>query len=165
MAAFPEASRCGRALDEEHRSSEVRAERLVPGIGGELTERERECVGGVVHDDVQPPELVDCAVDERFDRTDVPHVRGHPDGITAHRAQVGLCGRARVRLAARHRHLGAGGEEALGDGESDPPGAAGHDGHATGQVVESAELLSVHVLSCSCTRAAHWRFAVASAVR
>ena len=99
---------------------EVRAEGLLPGVHRQLSERERECVGGVVHDDVEPAELLHGAIDERVDGVDVTHMCGDADRIATKRPQVRFGFGARFGLAAGDGDLGPSRGEALGDGQPDP---------------------------------------------
>ena len=133
-------------LHEEHRSAQVGAQRLVPRFDRQLPEGEGQRVGSVVHHDVEAAELVDGAVDQGIDRVDVPHVRRDADGLGTPRPQPRFDFGTRVSLAARHCHLGPRRRETLGDGQPDPTGSTRHDGHATGEVVQAAQLLLVHVV-------------------
>jgi len=119
---------------------------LVP-IDCELAERQGQGVGGVVHHDVEATVLPDGAVNEGIDGVDVTHVRRHAYRFGTRCAQLGLDLGTGIGLAAGHRHLGACSREPLGDGESDAASSTRHDGHATGEVVQAAQLVFVHVLS------------------
>ena len=76
------------SLDEEHRTAEVRAEGLLPRVHRQLSEGERERIGGVVHDNVESAEFLHGAVDERVDGVDVAHVCGDADRIATKRPQM-----------------------------------------------------------------------------
>src|SRR6478672_5652358 len=54
----------GVRRDEEHRTAEVRAEGLLPRVHRQLSEGERERIGGVVHDNVESAEFLHGAVHE-----------------------------------------------------------------------------------------------------
>ena len=71
-------------------------------------------------------------------------MRRHPERLASHRREVGFGLLARVRLAARHHDVGAGCDEALGDGPADAAGAAGDDRDAAGELVQLRELVLVH---------------------
>ena len=105
-------------LHQEHRSAQVHLVRLGPCVGGHLSERLRECVGGVVDHHVDAAELVDGALYQGGKIIDVAEVRGHADGLASEAAQVlgGLL--AGVGFAAGDHDAGAGRER------SPPPAPA-----------------------------------------
>ena len=123
-------------LDEEDRTAEVRAERLLPRVDRQLSERERECVGGVVHDDVEPAEFLHGAVDERVDGVDVAHVRGDADRLATERTQMRLGLGARIRPCGWPRRLWPRPRRSPRRWPARSPRASGDDRHPAGQVVQ-----------------------------
>jgi hypothetical protein len=71
-------------------------------------------------------------------------VRGHAERLAAERLEVLLRLGARVGLAARHHHLRAGGDEALGNRAPDAARAAGDERHAPGEIEELPQTLGIH---------------------
>ena len=144
-AACALAFRCGSAcLHQKHRSAQVDVVRLGQRLGGDLTERLGQCVGGVVDHDVDAAELVDGALDQGAEVVDVAEVRRHADGLAAEAAQVlgGLL--AGVGLAAGDHDAGAGKNETLRKSEADTSGAARHDDGAAGHVEETLKRFAIH---------------------
>ena len=131
-----------------------------PLLDGEIDDRHAVVAArgtGVVHDDVDSPELVQHALRERLDRVGVGHVADDGERAAAERAHlvgdrvdVAPSGLLLVVGVALDRATGAGQHDvAPGAGELDRDGAADRAhapraGHHRDLVVESGEKESAH---------------------
>ena len=133
-----------RGLHQKHRPPQVHTERLVPPIDGEGTHRFGECIGGVVHHDVDTAELLDGGPHQVLQGFDIARVRRYAQRPAAQGAQMlGRLG-ARFRFAACDNHIGACAGITFGERSPDPTGAPGDDGRTPREVEQAGEGFSVH---------------------
>ena len=117
-----------RGLREDERGRGVEVERPLEVAGAGVEERARWRAAGVVHDDVDAPELLEAGGRERLDVRVLVHVgRARTRARRPKRADVGGDGLELLRRPRREHDVGAGlGQPACG-GRADAPARAGDD--------------------------------------
>ena len=129
-----------RRLDQEHRTLQIDGEGLRPRFGSELTQRQREGIGGVVDHHVDPAELRDGGVDQTIDGVQLTQMRGDADGLpAAQRLQLLRRRGARDGLATGDDHVGPALDQPLGDGQPHAARAARNYDAAAGEVEERVQ--------------------------
>ncbi len=127
-------------LHEEEGAEEVGGEGALEGRRVEPLEGAVEDGAGVVHHDVEPPEVLDGGGHEAPHLVGVLHARRDGQSPAAEGLHLVDDGLAGVELAAGDHDRRAGLDEAEGHRSPEAAGAAGHDGDTAGQVEEALEV-------------------------
>ena len=139
---LPDSSRWGSAARvERERGAHVEVERALEGRHVGVDERHRHRAADVVHDDVEPAELVDRGVDQALDRAEIGEVGGHDD-----RAATELLrpARRRRRAATAVRAAITTSAPRLGEGERRRGADAAPGGGDDGDAVVETEAVQEH---------------------
>ena len=131
-------------LQQEDGAAQVHAEALLPGFRSDLAERERERVGGVVHEDVDTAEALHRRVDQPVELIELARVGRDSERFAAGRLDLRDGRVAGGLLAARDDHLRARQRIGVSDCAADTPRAPGHDRDPVVEAKQSVELLPVH---------------------